>query len=74
MATITVRDLDDEVQRRLKQRAAAHNRSMEAEARSILSDAVADTFAQDWLRVAAAVRGVELELPERTPPRRIDLA
>ena len=41
MATITVRNLDDDVQRRLKMRAAGNNRSMEAEARAILSDAVA---------------------------------
>ena len=35
VATITVRDLDDEVHRRLRQRAAANGRSMEAEARGI---------------------------------------
>ena len=34
MATITVRDLPDDVQRRLKQRAVANDRSMEAEARA----------------------------------------
>jgi antitoxin FitA len=36
MANITVCNLDDEVLQRLKQKAAAHGRSMEAEARSIL--------------------------------------
>lgn len=40
MANITVRNLDDEVQRRLKQRAADHGRSMEVEARSILNAAM----------------------------------
>lgn len=40
MATVTVRGLDDEVRRRLKIRAATNNRSMEAEARAILTAAV----------------------------------
>ncbi|WP_202613522.1 helix-turn-helix domain-containing protein [Ornithinimicrobium cerasi] len=40
MATVTVRGLDEEVRRRLKVRAAANNRSMEAEARAILTGAV----------------------------------
>ena len=35
MATINVRRLDDEVVRRLKQRAAVGNRSLESEARHI---------------------------------------
>ena len=42
MATITVRNLDDDVQQRLKLRAAAHGRSMESEARAIISAAVTD--------------------------------
>lgn len=40
MATVTVRGLDDEVRRRLRMRAAANDRSMEAEAREILAAAV----------------------------------
>jgi plasmid stability protein len=36
MATVTVRDLDDEVYERLKARAAGNNRSLEAELREIL--------------------------------------
>lgn len=79
MATITVRDLDDEVQRRLKERAAANNRSMEAEARAILSEAVRiDTFVTDWLTLADDFRrefgGIDLELPERSVGREIDLS
>ena len=42
MATINVRRLDDEVVRRLKQRAAVSNRSLESEARHILESAAAD--------------------------------
>jgi len=37
---LLVRDLDDEVIRRLKQRAAAHGRSTEAEHRAILEAAI----------------------------------
>lgn len=42
MATVTVRGLDDEVRHRLRMRAAANDRSMEAEARAILVAAVSD--------------------------------
>jgi plasmid stability protein len=74
MATITVRDLPDDVQRRLKQRAAANDRSMEAEARAILSAAVAvPGFGPAWLELAAKFRGDELLLPARSQPRDIDL-
>ncbi|HEY3013501.1 MAG TPA: TraY domain-containing protein [Nocardioides sp.] len=73
MATITVRNLDDDTQRRLKQRAAANNRSMEAEARAILSDAVrVDTFASDWIVLFEPFRG-EFETPQRSTPRELDL-
>ena len=40
MASITIRNLDDDVKTRLRIRAAEHHRSMEEEARSILRDAV----------------------------------
>jgi plasmid stability protein len=40
MGQLLVRDLDDEVIRRLKQRAASNKRSVEAEHRAILSAAV----------------------------------
>jgi len=41
MATLNIRNLPDEVHRRLRVRAAEHGRSMEAEARSILIEACA---------------------------------
>jgi plasmid stability protein len=41
MATLTIRRLDDEVKRRLRIRAAANGRSMEEEARTVLTDALA---------------------------------
>lgn len=40
MASITIRNLDDHLKRRLRVRAAEHGRSMEAEAREILRQAV----------------------------------
>ena len=48
MATITIRNLDDEVKRKLRLRAARHDRSMEAEARAILSKAT-QAFVDDEL-------------------------
>jgi hypothetical protein len=38
MATLTIRQLDDEVYERLRQRARANKRSLEAEARHLLDD------------------------------------
>ncbi|GMA23862.1 plasmid stabilization protein [Luteimicrobium album] len=40
MSTITVRGLDDDVKQKIRVRAAAHGRSMEAEVREILTEAV----------------------------------
>ena len=74
MANITVRNLDDEVQRRLKKRAAAHGRSMEAEARAILTGALArGGFARAWLEATSDLRGPDIELPPRSTPRKVDL-
>lgn len=44
MGQLLVRDLDDDVIRRIKQRAAAHGRSTEAEHRAILEAAVRGGF------------------------------
>ncbi|WP_308467029.1 FitA-like ribbon-helix-helix domain-containing protein [Rathayibacter soli] len=59
MATLTIRDLDDDVKRRLRMRAAEKGVSMEAEARSILSDAVADAASAEtgaeWLARLRAI-------------------
>lgn len=74
MATLTVRNLDDEVQRLLKQRAAANDRSMEAEVREILTLAVRpSTFMADWVAMARGVQA-DLELPERSMPRELDFS
>jgi antitoxin FitA len=74
VANITVRNLDDEVQRRLKQRAADHGRSMEAEARAILTAALTrGGLAQAWVEATNDLRGDEIPLPERSVPRQVDL-
>lgn len=74
MATITVRNLDDEVQRRLKRQAADHGRSMEAEARAILTaELTPGGLAQAWVEATNHLRGDEIPLPERSEPRQIDL-
>ncbi|MGY4099569.1 FitA-like ribbon-helix-helix domain-containing protein [Nocardia sp. R16R-3T] len=75
MASITIRDLDDTVKERLRRRAAAHGRSMEAEARAILSDSVRPT---NILRdIYDATRelpdGPDLDIPEQEPARVIEL-
>lgn len=74
MATITVRNLSPEVQRKLKQRAADNNRSMEAEARAILAAAVAEPhFGDAWVTAMTPFRGEDITLPERSAPRPVNL-
>ncbi len=75
MASITVRNLDDGLKRRLRIRAAENGRSMEQEARDILRAAL-DEDSPTGKDLASAIRarfaplgGVELELPPREPMR-----
>lgn len=76
MASITIRDLDDAVKRKLRVRAAQHGRSMEEEARNILRTALAEA-AHEPENLAAAIRrryaplgGMELDIPRREPMRK----
>ena len=79
MAGITIRNLGDETKRRLRLRAARHNRSMEEEARSILRAALAGgqappgDLARSIQSRFSALGGVNLETPPREtmrePPR-----
>ena len=75
MATITIRNLDDDVKARLRVRAATHHRSMEEEVRIILRAAVrrAPAGPRDLAKFTrecfAPLGGVELELPPRGPMR-----
>jgi antitoxin FitA len=75
MASMTIRNLDEQLKRRLRTRAARHGRSMEEEARDILRSALA-TSLQPSDNMAAAIRrriretgGVVLEIPTREPVR-----
>ena len=74
MATLTIRGLDDDIRDRLRMRAAVHGRSMEAEARSILAEAVASPIERSLVDIMLAMRealdGERLELPERSEPVR----
>jgi plasmid stability protein len=75
LSALSIRNLDDEVKERLRVRAARHGRSMEAEVRAILTDAVAEPREAPSMFHALMGRfgelgGVELELPPRaTRPR-----
>ncbi|WP_375293302.1 FitA-like ribbon-helix-helix domain-containing protein [Siccirubricoccus sp. G192] len=66
MATLTVRNLDDDVVRALRIRAAEHGRSAEAEHREILRTALTGSR-QPSLRVAAAKRLAEFPVPDCGP-------
>ena len=69
MSMLTVRDLDPEVKDKLRQRAARHGRSMEAEVRDILRVAVeSDDQPVDLvgsIRKHFADVDFDLELPDR---------
>jgi plasmid stability protein len=69
MATLTVRNLDDDVRNELRSLAARHGRSMEAEARAALVDYVQAHRRPSLLEAAERFRretgGIELELPAR---------
>jgi plasmid stability protein len=74
MASITIRNLDDDIKQRLRVRAAEHGRSMEEEARDILrrvmceSASPRDLAAAIRARVSSGARA-DLELPARNPMR-----
>jgi plasmid stability protein len=70
MATLVIRDLDDDVKARLRVQAAQHGRSMEAEVRAIITNAVsgpseAEGFLEAILDRFGELGGVDLDLPAR---------
>ncbi len=67
MATLTIRNLPDEIYDRLRTRAAHNKRSMEAEARDIVSAAVRPTSES----AAEAIRRMQ-ELVARLPKKNQD--
>jgi plasmid stability protein len=79
MATLTIRQLDDNLKAKLRVRAAEHGKSMEEEAREILRQALtpapaAGETGADWVshirKIVEPFGGFDLELPERLPPRK----
>ena len=73
MASITVRNLEESIKRKLKVRAAENGRSMEQEAREILkselnkSQEAPSDLAEVIHRRFARFGGVELKIPRREP-------
>lgn len=77
MATLLVRNLDDDLVRRLKERARSHGRSVEAEHRAILQETLASaTSTQDLIDALERCGWIgELdadELRDRQPLRGFD--
>lgn len=79
MATLTIRNLDEELKSRLRIRAARHDQSMEEEARSILRVALSDREnLEESAGIGTRIRnrlkevgGVELDLPRRSEKPRV---
>ena len=73
MASITIRNIDNELKERLRVRAAQHGHSMEEEARIILRRAVNGISGPELLSLSEKLfgekHGVELELPSRKDER-----
>ena len=75
MASITIRQLEENTKRKLRMRAARHGRSMEQEAREILKSALSQPEEQSKDLVESIRRrfakygGVDLKIPPRGPIR-----
>jgi plasmid stability protein len=75
VTALSIRNLDESVKARLQSLAARHGRSMEAEARAILTEAVREPAESAGLFTAlldrfAVLGGVDLQLPDRDEPAR----
>ena len=76
MTQITIRNLDDAVRLKLKTRAAAKGRSLEAELRDIITQAASET--QGSPNIVRSIRarvkklgGFELDIPARSKSRAV---
>ncbi len=80
MSALSIRNLDDQVKERLRVRAARHGRSMEAEVRAILTEAVTAPdetpgLFQTLMNRFGELGGVDLDLPPRSArPRAADFS
>ena len=79
MASLTIRNLDDSLKKRLCVRAAEHGKSMEEEAREILRSVLSqeDTSSAGLARAIrrrfAEFDGVDLQIPDREAQHRPEL-
>ena len=71
MALLTIRNLDDDVKEGLRVRAAKNKRSMEAEARAILAEALGLRVGFSVESFRKSIKGLEgdLNIPPRSPGR-----
>lgn len=73
MASITIRNIDDELKERLRVRAAHNGHSMEEEARIILRRAIHGITGPELLNLSSQLfgeeQGAELDLPSRSSDR-----
>ena len=72
MASLTIRQLDDDIKSKLRMLAAQNGRSMEAEARAILAAVFADKtdsgegIASKIQRIVSQYGAIDLQQPERS--------
>ena len=64
VGTVTIRNLDDEVIERAKERAQQHNRSLEAELRTILTQELKPLSPAEFFRLADEIRESTRGLPQ----------
>jgi antitoxin FitA len=79
MDSITISNVDDDLKRRLKERAAEHGHSIEFEVRDILRAALVGSTGEtapvpgnlgDAIRaIVEPLGGIELDIPQRKPVR-----
>ena len=74
MASLTIRNIPEDAKRRFRQRAAAHGRSMEEEARQLILEAAARNDNPPKKSIGEMLYdmsrpGLELPIPSRTPAR-----
>jgi plasmid stability protein len=71
MASVTIRNLDDDVVAKLKVRAKANNRSLEAELRQLLSNAVSSSSPASFLELADRIAAMTPDVSQTDSTRLI---
>lgn len=64
MASVTIRNLDDDIVAKLKAQAKAHNRSLEAELRQILTNSASTLPAVDLRELANRIAAMTPNVPQ----------